>query len=84
MAAPVTLTASSAEGQLLQLIEHITNIQLIAQANGLTQTPPIQRPSIVQSNVVNPITGIASITLQLPFDMNLTATGTGIVAREIY
>lgn len=84
MAAPATLTASSAEGQLLQLIEHITNIQLIAQASGLSQNPPVQRPSIVQSNVVNPITGIASITLQLPFDMNLTATGTGIVAREIY
>lgn len=34
MAAPVTLTASFPEGQLLQLIEQMTNIQLIAQANG--------------------------------------------------
>lgn len=84
MAAPVTLTATSAEGQLLQLIEHITNIQLIAQATSLALTPPVQKPAIVLSNLVNPVTGIATISLQLPFDMNLTATGTGITAREIY
>lgn len=82
MAAPATLTATTLEGQLLQMVEHVTNAQvmaiLAAGANGAT----IKR--IVTANVNDEIAGIKTVTLSIPISVETNNLGTGTTAAVVY
>lgn len=81
MAAPVILTATTLEGQLLQIVEAITNAQLAA-ATAATPGTAIRR--IVTQNTSDDIAGIKSIAIQLPIAIEFSDSGLATVAMAIY
>ncbi|MEG4999694.1 hypothetical protein [Microcoleus sp. B4-D4] len=81
MAAIATLTATTLEGQLLQLIEEITNAQIIAVA---AAAPGVTVRRIVSSNVTDDVAGTKSVTLSIPITVNINTTGTAVEAVAVY
>ena len=81
MAAPATLTATSLEGQLLQLIEAVTNAQIIAVGSA---SPGVTVRRIITANTTDDITGTKTVALSLPVTVNTNSTGTAIEATEVY
>ena len=81
MAATVTLTATTLEGQLLQLIEAITNAQIIAIGSA---APGVTVRRIVASNTTDDVTGIKTVTLSLPVSININSGGTATEAIPVY
>lgn len=81
MAATVTLTALTLEGQLLQLIEAVTNAQIIA-VGAAAPGVPVRR--IVASNTTDDVTGIKTVTLSLPVAVTTNDTGTAVEAIPVY
>ena len=81
MAAPVTLTATTLEGQLLQLVEAVTNAQIIAIGAAAPGTT-VRR--IVSANTTDDITGIKTVTLSLPVAVTTNESGTAIEAVAVY
>lgn len=82
MAAPITTTATTAEGQLLQVIEGITNLQIAAINSAGTAGAAVRR--IVTQNVSDDIAGTKTVTLSIPINVEVTAAGTGITAAVVY
>lgn len=81
MAATVVLTATTLEGQLLQLVEAVTNAQIIAIG---AAAPGVTVRRLVASNTTDDITGIKTVTLSLPVAVATNATGTAIEAIAVY
>ncbi|MEG4999386.1 hypothetical protein [Microcoleus sp. B4-D4] len=81
MAAIATLTATTLEGQLLQLIEEITNAQIIAVA---AAAPGVTVRRIVSSNITDDVAGTKSVSLNIPITVNINATGTAVEAVPVY
>ena len=81
MAATVTLTALTLEGQLLQLVEAVTNAQIIAVG---AAAPGVAVRRIVASNTTDDVTGIKTVTLSLPVAVTTNATGTAVEAIPVY
>ena len=81
MAAPVILTATTLEGQLLQMIEAVTNAQIMAVANA---APGATVRRIVASNNTDDINGIKTVSLSLPVMINVNALGTEVEAISVY
>ena len=81
MAAPAILTATTLEGQLLQLIEFVTNAQLIA-INAAAPGVTVRR--IITSNTTDDMTGTKAVNLSLLVAVNTSATGTTTEAVEVY
>ncbi len=78
MAALITLTATTAEGQLLQIIEGIGNLQVAAQAAAPAGTTTRR---IVTQNVTDDIAGVKTVALQIPIATE--AGGAGLISTAI-
>jgi hypothetical protein len=81
MAAPITLSAPTLEGQLLQLIEEMTNAQLSAV---LAAAPGVTVRRVITQNVSDDIAGVKTVSLQIPIAVQITATGTEATAIVVY
>jgi hypothetical protein len=81
MAAPATLTATTLEGQLLQLIEFVTNEQVNAIANA---APGVTVRRLIAANTTDDISGTKTVSLSLPVSVNTNAAGTATTAVEVY
>ncbi|MFB8795550.1 MAG: hypothetical protein U7126_15320 [Microcoleus sp.] len=81
MAAPATLTATTLEGQLLQLIEFVTNAQLIAINSA---APGVTVRRIITSNTTDDMSGTKIVNLSLPVLVNTNTTGIATEAVEVY
>jgi len=81
MADIVVLTATTAEGQLLQMIEAINNLQVAAIATAAPGTTVIR---VVQSNVTDDLAGRKNVTLQIPVDTVISTNGLTTSAANVY
>jgi hypothetical protein len=81
MAAPVTLTATTLEGQLLQIVEALTNAQLVATA---AAAPGVTVRRIVTQNTSDDISGLKSVAISLPIAIEASANGLATVAIAVY
>jgi hypothetical protein len=82
MAEPVTLTATTLEGQAIQIIEALSNAQTAAIIAAGTGGAAVKR--IVTSNVSDEIGGVKSVTLSFPINTVASATGLETTAAVVY
>lgn len=82
MAAPITTTATTAEGQLLQVIEGITNLQVAAINAAGANSATVRR--MITQNVSDDIAGTKTVTLTIPINVEVNAAGTAITAAVVY
>ena len=83
MAAPATLNASTLEGQLLQIVQHVID----TQTKALVAASDVDRPSIkriVQGSTTDLLNGTLAVSLSIPLDTEPTATGIGVAAATVY
>jgi hypothetical protein len=81
MAGIAVLTATTLEGQLLQLIEAVTNAQIVAVG---AAAPGATVRRIVTSNNTDDVSGIKTVSITLPVIVNIDSTGTKVEAVSVY
>ena len=81
MAAIVVLSATTAEGQLLQMIEAINNLQVVAVGAAAPGTTVFR---VIQSNLTDDLTGRKNVTLQIPVNTIIGTDGLETSATLVY
>ena len=83
MAAAVTLKATTLEGQLLELLQHLID----TQTKAILSAPDADRAGvrrIITASTTDLLAGIQTTTVSIPLDTEPTPAGISVIAAAVY